>query len=87
MSQWLDQWQAVGARQLMDFRELAAVRGPPPIIQGARWRAPPEGREGERSSAGTAARGLPPHAWKTVAFARTGMARWQRTLVADPSAR
>ena len=27
MSQWLDQWQAVGARRLMDFRELAAVVG------------------------------------------------------------
>ena len=40
----------------MDFRELAAG-GPPPIIQGARWQAPPDGREGERSSAGTAARG------------------------------
>jgi hypothetical protein len=27
MSQWLDQWRAVGARQLMDLRELAAVVG------------------------------------------------------------
>jgi hypothetical protein len=27
MSRWLDQWQAAGAKKLMDFRELAAAIG------------------------------------------------------------
>ena len=51
--------------------------GPPPVVEERDGELLLTGREGERSSPGPAARGLPPRVWKDGAVVRVGLAQWQ----------